>query len=98
MLGWVEKFLGGWLSKQLDRLVSFVWRKFQSYYKGSKHKSEVDKYVELIERLSAKAKAEAAELGRVSDATEKEIKLAMERRNRGIPYDEHYSVQDDTRN
>lgn len=98
MLGWVEKFLGGWLSKQLDRLVSWVVKKFKSYFAGAKHKTEVDKYVDLINSLTEKAKAEVLEFGKVTPETEKELALALERRNRNIPFDDNYKLQDDTGN
>ncbi len=95
MLGWVEKFLGGWLTKQLDRLVGFIWKKAKSWWRGKEHKEDVDKYVEAIEKLQEKARLEVAETGRVSIETEQKLAQMLERRNRNVPFDDSW-LQDDT--
>lgn len=90
MLGWVEKFLGGWLTKQLDRLVSFIWKKAQSWWAGEKHKDNVDKYVDAINKLTEQAKIEVGKFGRVTPETEKKLAQMLERRNRNIPFDDSW--------
>jgi hypothetical protein len=89
-VGFIEKFLGGWLTKQLDRLVKFIWSKFQSWDKGNKHLKDVEKYIKAINLITAKAQAEATESGRVTNATELELKQMLERRNRDIKFDDNW--------
>ncbi len=92
MLGWIEKLLGGWLTKQLDRLVDWIWKKARSWFRGKAHLTEVEKYVKAIDLITAKAKAEAeqSEDGRVSEATQAELAQMLERRNRGIKFDDSW--------
>jgi len=85
-VGFIEKLLGGWLTKQLDRLVSFVWSYAKIWWKGKEHLSEVNKYVAEINRLTAIAKEEVKLNGKVSDETEKALSTILERRNRGLPF------------
>lgn len=87
-MGFIEKFLGGWLTKQLDRLVSFAWGKVKTWLKGKEHLEDVEKYVKAINLITEKAGLEVEENGRVSDATELELKQMLERRNRNIKFDD----------
>jgi hypothetical protein len=88
MPAWLATFLGDWLSKQVGRLVSFLIKKGKSFWAGKTHRDNVDKYIDAINMITAKAKAEATETGRVSNATELELKQMLERRNRDIEFDD----------
>ena len=97
MPAWLANFLGGWLTKQVDRLVGWIWKKAKSWFAGKKHKDEVDKYVEAIEALQERARQDIAKFGRVSIETEKALAQMLERRNRNIPFDDAW-LQDNSGN
>lgn len=84
----LEKVLGGWLSKIGSAIYAWAVKIGKSIYRGNVKKREVDKYVEEINRLSAIAKEEATQFGRVTDATELAMSRILQRRNLGLPFDD----------
>lgn len=90
LAGLLEKIVGGWLTKTLNQLKDWIVQKAKIWWKAREHKKEVDKYVEAIENLTALARAEVEEHGRVTEETEKKLAQMLERRNRGVPFNDDW--------
>lgn len=90
LAGLLEKIVGSWLVDIGNAVKNWIVRIGTSWFRGNQHKKNVDKYVDAINDLTAQAKLEIGKFGRVTPETEAKLAQMLERRNRGIDFNDDW--------